>query len=190
MENRDVPKPCSVYPFVHAFAYTIYKHAKYFFKVTKDIEAGQELFFRYGSAKRLACADVEYASTMWRPDLHPLPYRRKVAQRIGAYGRHSYAVLEDIRPGSILEFSVCVKVSVFVVDQLPFLWDFVLTGEMEYEHTGCPPIAFLFTYTHRLYFADQGEVNVGERAGQVLYFISPLSLSPNAPTHTHPKLLS
>ena len=151
------------------------------FKATTDIAAGQEIFIRYGCAKwfsdrNLSYIDVDYASTMWRPELRSLPFRLKVAQRIGAYGRHSYAVLEDIRPGSILEFSVCVKVSVFVVDQLPFLWDFVLTGEMEYEHTGCQPIAFLFTYTHRLYFADQGEVNVGERAGQVLYFISPLPL--------------
>ena len=29
---------------------------------------------------------------------------------------------------------------------------------------------------HDCVFADQGEVNIGERAGQVLYFISPLPL--------------
>jgi len=112
------------------------------FKATKDIAAGQEILVRYGSAKwfevkNIPYADVDYASTMWRPDLHPLPYRRKVAQRTGADGRYSYAVLENIRPGSILEISLCVEVSVVVVDQLPFLWDFVLTGETEHEHTGC-----------------------------------------------------
>ena len=85
----------------------------------------------------MSYTDVDYASTMWRPDLRPLPYRRKVAQRTGADGRHSYAVLENIRPGSILEISLCVEVSVVVVDQFPFVWDFVLTGETENGHTGC-----------------------------------------------------
>jgi hypothetical protein len=111
-------------------------------KATKDIAAGQEIFIWYGDAKwfegkNLSYADVDYASTMWRPDLHPLPYRRKVAQRTRADGRHSYAVLETIRPGSILEISLCVVMSVVVIDQFPFLWDFVLIGETEHEHTGC-----------------------------------------------------
>ena len=106
------------------------------FKATKDIAAGQELFIRYGSAtwfggRNLSYTDVDYASTTWRPDLHPLPYRRKVAQRTGADGRYSYAVLKNIRPGSILEISLCVEVSVVVVDQFPYLWDFVLIGETD-----------------------------------------------------------
>ena len=150
-------------------------------KATKDIAAGQEIFIRYGSAKwfegkNLSYADVDYASTMWRPDLHPLPYRRKVAQRTRADGRHSYVVLETIRPGSILEISLCVVVSVVVIDQFPFLWDFVLIGETEHEHTGCQQ-TFASSHAHTAcVFADQGEGNIGERAGQVLYFISPLPL--------------
>ena len=125
----------------HAHAQRMHMHIN-IFKAAKDIAAGQELFIRYGSAKwfggrNLSYADVDYESTMWRPDLHPLPYRRKVDQRTGADGRHSYAVLEAIRPGSILEISLCVEVSVVVVDQFPFLWDFVLTGETENEHAGC-----------------------------------------------------
>ena len=113
------------------------------FKARKDISTGQELFIRYGSARwfadrNLSYSDVDYASTRWRADLLPLPMRLKVAQIIGADGRHSYAVLEDVRPGSILEISVCVEVSVVVVDQLPFLRDYVLTGEMESQHTWPP----------------------------------------------------
>ena len=113
------------------------------FKARKDISTGQELFIRYGNAswfakRNLSDSDVDYASTRWRADLHPLPMRLKVAQTIGADGRHSYAVLEDVRSGSILEISVCVEVSVVVVDQLPFLRDYVLTGEMESQHTWPP----------------------------------------------------
>ena len=153
------------------------------FKATKDIAAGQELFILYGSAKwfegrNLSYADVDYASTMWRPDLHPLPYRRNIVQRTGVDGRHSYAVLEAIRPGSILEISPCVEVSLNVVDQLPFLWDFVLTGETENEHTGCQQTSASSRSHTDCVFADQDEVNIGERAGQVLYFISPLPLFP------------
>ena len=105
------------------------------FKATKDIAAGQELFILYHGAwfedRNLPYAEVDYASTMWRPDLRPLPHRRKVVQKTRADGRHSYAVFEDIMPGSILEISRCLEVSVVVVDQFPFLWDFVLTGETE-----------------------------------------------------------
>ena len=74
---------------------------------------------------------------MWQPDLHPLPCRQKVAQTNGADGRHSYAVLEAVPSGAVLEISVCLEVSVIVVDQFPFLWDFVLTGETENVHAGC-----------------------------------------------------
>jgi hypothetical protein len=35
--------------------------------------------------------------------------------------------------GTIVEVSLCVEVSVVMVDQFPYLWDFVLTGEMENE---------------------------------------------------------
>ena len=104
------------------------------FKATKDIAAGQEIFVRYGSAqwfeaRNLSYADVDYASTMWRPDLHPLPCRQNLAQTTGADGRHSYAVVEAILPGTVLEVSLCLEVAVRAIDQFPFLRDFVLTGE-------------------------------------------------------------
>ena len=101
-------------------------------KATKDIADGQELFLRYGSAqwfksKNISVADVDYASTMWRPDLQPLPCPQSVAHKFGVDGRHSFAVLEDTIPsGAVLEISLCVEVSLNVVDQFPVLWDFVI----------------------------------------------------------------
>ena len=70
---------------------------------------------------------------MWRPELKPLPCRHKVARTTGADGRHSFTVVGDIPSGTVLEISLCVEVSVIVVDQFPYLWDFVLTGETENE---------------------------------------------------------
>ena len=101
-------------------------------KAIKDIAAGQEILIRYGSAKwfevkNIPYADVDYASTMWRPDLHPLPCRQRVRQTTGVDGRHSFAVVADTIPsGTVLDISLCVEVSVTVVDQFPFLWDFVI----------------------------------------------------------------
>ena len=89
---------------------------------------------RYGGAewfegRNIPYADVDYASTMWRPDLHPLPCRQSVRQTTGADGRHSFAVLADTTPsGTLLEISLCVEVSLNVIDQFPVLWDFVLIG--------------------------------------------------------------
>ena len=149
-------------------------------KATKDIAAGQEIFVWYGNTqwfagKNLSYADVDYASTMWRPDLHPLLYRQKVAQRIGADGRRSYAVLEAIRPGSLLEISLCVHVSVVVVDQFPFLWDFVITGETKNEHTEYQQTSASSRAHTGCVFADQVG-DIGESDDQVLCFISPLPL--------------
>ena len=111
------------------------------FKATKNIAAGQEIFIGYGAkwfqSKKVQYADVDYASTMWRPDLHPLPCRQSVDQTTGADGRHSFAVTKAVPSGTVLEISLCVEVSVVVVDQFPYLWDFVITGETENEHTGC-----------------------------------------------------
>ena len=111
------------------------------FKATKDIAAGQEIFVQYHSSKwfelrKISYVDIDYVSTMWRPDLHPLPCRQNLAQTTGADGRHSFAVGEAVPSGTVLEISLCVEVSVIVVDQFPFLWDFVLTGETEYEYFG------------------------------------------------------
>ena len=64
---------------------------------------------------------------MWRPDLHPLPCRENVRHITGADGRQIFAFMADtITSGTVLEVSLCIEVSVIVVDQFPFLWDFVL----------------------------------------------------------------
>ena len=118
---------------MHVHTSYTYTHKK-LFKATKDIAAGQELFIQYGSAKwfeakSIPIVDIDYASTMWAPDLHPLPCRQSVAPTTGADGRHSFIVVGAIPAGTVLEISLCVEVSVIVVDQFPYLWDFVLTGE-------------------------------------------------------------
>ena len=149
----------------------------------KDIAAGQEIFIRYGSARgfelnNIPYVDVDYASTKWRPDLHPLPCRQNVARATGVDGRHSYVVVEAIAPGTVLEISLCLNVSVSAVDQLPFLWDFVLTGETGNEYTGCQQTsAAASSCTNSAgVFADQDGGNIGERAKWVWFFISPLTL--------------
>ena len=151
------------------------------FKATKDIAAGQEIFIRYGSAKwfegkNLSYADVDDASTMWRPDLHPLPCRQSFRHSIGADGQHSFSVLEAIRAGTILEISLCVEVSIIVVDQFPFLWKFVLTGETENVHAGCQQPGASWRAHTVCVFAEQDEGKIGERPELVLYFISLLAL--------------
>ena len=102
------------------------------FEATKDIAPGQEIFVRYGSVQWFQCknipyADIDYATTMWRPDLQPLPCRQAVRQITGADGRHTFAVLASTTPsGTLLEISICVEISLYVVDQFPILWDFVI----------------------------------------------------------------
>jgi hypothetical protein len=123
--NRNVLKICSMTQQIH-------EHINPF-KATKNIAAGQEVLVRYGSAKwfeskNIPYSDVDYASTMWRPDLHPLPCRQNVRKITGADGRHNFAVLAKLPAGTILDISLCVEVSVIVVDQYPVLWDFVLIG--------------------------------------------------------------
>ena len=112
------------------------------FKATKDISAGQEIFVRYGSAKwfkskNISYANVDYASTMWRPDLQPLPCPLRVGLITGPDGRNNFAVPEAVSSGTVLQVALCVEVSVVVVDQFPYLWDFVLTGETENDHICC-----------------------------------------------------
>ena len=34
-----------------------------------------------------------------------------------------------MRAGTVIDVSLCVEISVMVVDQFPYLWDHVLTGE-------------------------------------------------------------
>ena len=107
------------------------------FKATKNIAAGQEIFYRYGSARwfekrNIPYVDVDYASTRWRPGLDPLPCRKKVILTIDADGRHSYAIREAVPSGTVVEISLCLDVPVIVVNQFPFLRDFVLTGKMQH----------------------------------------------------------
>ena len=104
------------------------------FKATKDIAAGQEVLVSYGGAewfksKNIPYTDFDYASTMWRPDLHPLPCRQGVRHTTGANDQDKFAVLEAVPAGTVLEISRCVEVSVAVVDQFPYLWDFVIMGQ-------------------------------------------------------------
>ena len=136
-----------IHAYVHEYMYMHARiHNRYVlittFKATKDIAAGQEILIRYGSAQWFECrnipySDVDYASTMWRPDLRPLPCRRNVTQTTGTDGRYSFAIREPVPSGTVLEVSLCLEVSVMFVDQLPFLRDFVLTGEMENGYTSC-----------------------------------------------------
>ena len=123
---------------------SVYTHIQ-FFKATKDIAAGQELFYWYGDAqwfktKNISHTEVDYANTMWRPDLQPLPCRKDVIQTIAADGRRSYAVREAVASGAVVEISLCLVVPLVVVDQLPYLWDFVLTGETENVRVDCLPM--------------------------------------------------
>ena len=123
------------------------------FKATKDIAAGQEILVDYGGAdwfkrRNIPYADVDYASTMWRPDLHPLPCRQSVRPTTGADGLQSFAVLDDVIPsGTVMETSLCVEVSVIVVDQFPVLWDFVLMGATAQTVRGCRSL-LPTQYTH------------------------------------------
>ena len=147
------------------------------FKAIKDIAAGQEILVAYGGAdwfkrRNIPYADVDYASTMWRPDLHPLPCRQKVAQATGADGRDSFFVREAVPSGTVLEVSLCLEVSVIAVQLFPVLRDFVLTGQTENLHTGVANNAAL-PHTNTppvLLQTPAGNLN------GYLYFISPLML--------------
>ena len=86
---------------------------------------------QYGNAKwfesrSIPYSDVDYADTMWRPDLHPLPCRQNVHLTTGPDDRHSFYVLDKLPSGTVLDISPCVNVSAIVVDQFPDLWDFVI----------------------------------------------------------------
>ena len=122
---------------MHMYAYKCeYVCTHYFPKAKTDIAAGQEIFVSYGDpewfeAKNLPYIFVDYANTMWRPDLQPLPCRKNVIQTTEADGRRRYVVREAVPSGAVLEISLCLEVPLIVVDQFPFLWDFVLTRETE-----------------------------------------------------------
>ena len=161
------------------------------FKATKNIAAGQEIFIQYGSAqwferRNIPRAYVDYASTTWRPDLQPLPCRQSVAQTTGADGRHSFFAREAVPSGTVLEVSLSLELSVVAVEQFPFLRDFVLTGEMENEHTGCQQTSA----PSRAHTACVLQIKAKRILENLLrrFCISFLhSLSTNAQTRTHPK---
>ena len=115
---------------MHTYTTDMHTHKH---KATKDIAAGQEIFVRYGDArwfeiKNIPYADVDYASTMWRPDLHPLPCRQSFNKITGADGQHRFSFPAKVPLGAVMDVSLCVEVSLNVVDQFPFLWDFVIMG--------------------------------------------------------------
>ena len=122
---------------MHIYIHTQRIHAHITtFKATKDIAAGQEIFVRYGGADWFDSKDVQYvgvgyAHTMWRPDLHALPCPQAITHTTESDGRHSFAVADTMPPDAVLEVSLCVEVSVVVVDQFPYLWDYVLIGETD-----------------------------------------------------------
>ena len=78
---------------------------------------------------------------------------------------------DTIPSGAVLDTSLCVEVSLYVVDQFPYLWDFVLTGEMENGYTGCQLTSASSRAHTACAFADQVEADIGERAERVLCFI-------------------
>ena len=97
----------------------------------KNITAGQEILVRYGDVKwfetkSIPYSDFDYANTMWRPDLQPLPCRENLRLGTGADGRHSFSILRKYPAKAVLDISLCMDVSLIVVDQFPVLWDFVL----------------------------------------------------------------
>ena len=127
--------------YIHTYMHYRRMYTHTIFKATKDIAAGQEIFVSYGGlpwfeAKNIPYTDFDYASTRWRPDLQPLPCRKNVIQTILADGRRMYAVHEAVSSGDILEISLCLEVPVVVVDQFPYLWDFVITREKGRVHAG------------------------------------------------------
>ena len=154
--DRNALKICSV----HTCMNTQQRHEHInTFKAIKDIAAGQEILIRYGSAKwfegkSIPYADVDYASTMWRPDLQPLPCRENIHATTGADGRHSFYVPAKLPSGTVMDVSLCVDVSVNVVDQIPFLWDFVIMDITEQtvcvRGRGCRSLlATQYTHPHK-----------------------------------------
>ena len=137
--NHDILKICAcMHAYTCKFLHTCTHNIA---KAKKDIAAGQEIFCWYGGPqwfenKELTYTDVDYASTRWRSGLQPLPCRKNVIQATGADGRRMYVVGEAVPSGTVLEISLCLDVPVVVVDQFPFLLDFVLTRETEKVHAG------------------------------------------------------
>ena len=170
---------------MHAHTQEKHEHINAF-KATKDIAAGQEILIQYDSRqwfdyKDVPYADVDYASTMWEPHLQPLPCRQSFAQTT-VDGRQSFAVREAVASGAVLEVSLCVEMPVTVVDQFPFLWDFVLTGEIEDEYRymlfnnrllSPPPRTRCLCFCA----ADRGQRSIGEVADKVLCVLSPRTLN-------------
>ena len=120
---------------LHAYIQCIYVHIHtYIFKATKDIEAGQELFAFYGGeswflSKGIAYTAVDYASTMWRPDLQPLPCCQDIEQATDANGLRSYTAPSAIPSGTVLDVSLSLAVPAKYLDQFPALRDSTLPGQ-------------------------------------------------------------
>ena len=86
---------------------------------------GSAQWFKY---KNIPYSDVDYASTIWRSDLHHLPCPKNVDLAARADGHPTFVVQTMVSSRTVLIMSPCVKVSIIVVDQL-LLWDFVLMDQ-------------------------------------------------------------
>ena len=88
--------------------------------------------------------------------------------------------------GAVLENSLCVEVSVIVIDQFPYLWDFVLTGETDNEHTGCQQTSASCALTSPVFLQIKAKKMSENMLNGFCIFISPLHS--NSQTRYHPKL--
>ena len=132
-----------VHTCLHAYTGTHDTHSTHththIFKATKDIDAGQELFVSYGGEKWFQSKGVtytafDYASTMWRPDLQPLPCCQNIEQTTDDNGLRSYTALSAIPSGTVLDVSLCIDVPANFVDQFPALRNSTLPGQIQHVH--------------------------------------------------------
>ena len=122
---------------IHACIHT-YAH-KYAFKALTDIEAGQELFVSYGGEKwfknkGLPLTVVDYGSTMWRPELKPLPCCQNIQQETKANGARTYTSLTAIPVDTVVDISLSLDVLASAFEHFPGLRDFTLPGQTEHVH--------------------------------------------------------
>ena len=122
-----------IHTHIHTYAH---KHA---FKALTDIEAGQELFVSYGGEKwfknkGLPLTVVDYGSTMWRPELKPLPCCLDIQQATEDNGTRTYTSLAAIPANTVVDVSLCLDVPASFIKDFPSLRDSVLPGQTEHVH--------------------------------------------------------
>ena len=144
-------------------------------KAATHIEAGQELFVSsLGDSPYTA---VDYASTMWRPDLQPLPCCQDIEQTTDANGLRSYTALSAIPSDTVLDVSLCLDVPANFVDQFPALRNSTLPGQTQHVHAAHQQASATLRAHIAFVFADpRNEKEIGDPANAVLDFISALTL--------------